>query len=99
MTATVPTVVEVQVRELPIDDLFVSPDNPRKTFDQAQLEELAASIRKDGILVPLSVRPQALSFEIVCGQRRHAAARIAGRATLPCIVREMTDAEAAEWAL
>jgi len=96
---TNPVVAEVQVREIPIDDLFVSPDNPRKTFDQVQLEELAASIRKDGILVPLSVRPQALSFEIVCGQRRHAAARIAERATLPCIVREMTDAEAAELAL
>lgn len=99
MTATAAPVTDVQVSEIPIDDLFVSPDNPRKTFDQTQLEELAATIRKDGILVPLSVRPQLLRFEIVCGQRRHAAARIAGKATLPCIVREMTDAEAAELAL
>jgi ParB/RepB/Spo0J family partition protein len=99
MTATAPVVADVQVREIPIDDLFVSPDNPRKTFDQTQLEELAATIRKGGILVPLSVRPQMYRFEIVCGQRRYAAGKIAGLVTLPCIVRKMTDAEAAELAL
>lgn len=89
----------VQIREIPIEDVFASPDNPRKTFNPAELEELAASIRVHGVQVPLLVRPIAKSFEIVCGHRRREAAELAGRETVPCIVREMTDEQAREAAL
>ena len=96
-----------EVREIEIDRLFVSPDEARKTIDQEALRGLAASIGLHGIQEPLLVRPRPgvnargndgglEAFEIVAGQRRCLAARIAGKTSCPCIVRAMPDAEAAE---
>lgn len=79
---------------LPIGQLFGSPTNPRKRFDQAKLEELAANIREIGILQPLLVRPlDTNTFEVVAGERRLRAARLAGVDLVPCAVRELTDEE------
>jgi|GEM_PF-5840439 ParB family chromosome partitioning protein len=87
---------------LPMQAIFEHPDNPRKNFDQAGLEELAASIRSKGLLQPIVVRPvrvehiEPTAYQIVCGARRYRACAIAGLKTVPAIVREMTDAEAIE---
>jgi ParB/RepB/Spo0J family partition protein len=104
-----------EVREIPLDQLHASLKNPRQTIDEAGLQELAASIREHGINVPLLVRPIDLdcmsgeplpgeakvgdAFEIICGHRRSEAATIAGLTSVPCIVRPMDDATAAEIAL
>jgi len=95
MTTTVQT--QSEYRDLPLDWLVVSPTNPRKTFDEDAMQELAASIRENGVLQPLLVRPRAeRSFEIVFGERRYRGAAIAEKETVPVCIREMTDAQVLE---
>ena len=80
----------------------VSPDKnqPRRTFDETALGELASSILEHGVLQPIVVRPAAAgSYTIVAGERRWRAARIAGLSEIPAIVRNMTDEQAMEIAL
>ena len=111
MTKTVPgsqfSVLRSQpteVREIPIGELVIGDGETRKTLDQTTLEELAASIAQIGVSEPLTVRrlevPEGWNdgqrFEIVAGQRRFEASKLAGKTHCPCIVRELTDAEAAD---
>ena len=80
---------------LPVDRLSPNPYQPRKTFDPAALDELAASIREHGVLQPLLVRPTpdaAGAYQIVAGERRWRAAQLADLDTLPGIVRDVDDA-------
>ena len=78
------------------------PENPRKKINQEELDELAQSIKSIGLLQPITVRRKsdvethALYYEIVCGHRRFEAAKLAGMAEIPCIVRELSDEEAYE---
>ena len=85
---------------LPITSLRESPTNPRKFFDEAGLKDLADSIREQGVNDPIHVRPLPLGsdfgFEIVAGARRFRASQLAGRDTIPALVREMTDLQALE---
>jgi ParB/RepB/Spo0J family partition protein len=88
-----------EIQQIEINRLIVAVDEPRKTLDQAALRELAASIAQAGIQEPLLVRAvggAAGPFEIVAGQRRWQAAKLAGKTSVPCIVREMSDAAARE---
>src|SRR5580658_1929380 len=95
MTTTVQT--QSEYRDLPLDWLVVSPTNPRKTFDEDAMQELAASIRESGVLQPLLVRPRAeRSFEIVFGERRYRGAAMAEKNTVPVCIREMSDAQVLE---
>jgi ParB family chromosome partitioning protein len=95
MTTTVQT--QSEYRDLPLDWLVGSPTNPRKTFDEDAMQELAASIRENGVLQPLLVRPRAeRSFEIVFGERRYRGAAMAEKETVPVCIREMTDAQVLE---
>lgn len=78
--------------------------NPRQSFEKDKLEELTASVRQDGVLEPILLRPAALDkagarFEIVAGERRFRAAGQAGLAAIPAIVRPVSDAKALELAL
>lgn len=73
--------------------------NPRKEFDEKKLGELIDSVKAKGMLEPLLVRPVGKGFEVVAGARRYRAAKAAGLAEVPCLVREMTDAEALEVAI
>lgn len=84
-----------QLREIPRAQLYPSPYNPKDRWQNPD-PDLAASFKVQGVLEPLIVRPRhAAGFEIVAGHRRWAAATLAALATLPCIVREMTDAQVA----
>ena len=86
-----------EYRNVPLSLLNVSRSNPRRTFDDAALKELAESIRAQGILSPLLVRPLTENgFEIVFGERRYRAAQLAGQDTVPVRIRQMSDAEALE---
>jgi ParB family chromosome partitioning protein len=93
--------VHGEQRLLSIDQLHPSGHNPRKTFGDIELIELADSIRQKGLLQPIIARPdrQRGGFEIVAGERRWRAAQKAGVHTVPVIVRDLTDQEAAEFAL
>jgi ParB family chromosome partitioning protein len=78
--------------ELPVDGIRPNTDQPRHSFDEPALEELAASIRQLGVLQPLLVRPQDNGFELVAGERRLRAAKRAGLSSVPVVVVE-TDRE------
>jgi ParB family chromosome partitioning protein len=95
MTTTVINATEY--RDLPLSQLNESKTNPRRVFDEASLKELAASIRSQGILSPLLVRPLTESgFEIVAGARRYRAAQMAESATVPVRIVHLSDAEVIE---
>lgn len=85
-----------EYRNLPLASLTESSNNPRRTFDEAALNELAESIKTQGILAPLVVRPVGQHFEIVAGARRYRAAHLAGLETAPVRIVELTDAQALE---
>jgi len=76
-----------------------NPHQPRRAFDQAALDELAASIRRHGVLQPLLVRPDKARYQLIAGERRWRAAQRADVTAVPCIVREIDDAEAEVLAL
>src|SRR5271170_7358384 len=87
----------VEYRDLPLSILTESKTNPRRIFDEAALKELAESIRSQGVLSPLLVRPlNERSFEIVAGARRYRAAQLAEAATVPVRIVNLTDAQALE---
>lgn len=79
---------------LPLKELQPSSTNPRRRIDETTIETLAASIRTQGVLEPLIVRENgkdAKKYEIVCGERRYRAAKLAGLTDLPCLVRKLSD--------
>lgn len=81
-------------------DVMPNPDQPRRQFEDEALSELAASVEKHGILQPLLVRPMPDgSYQIVAGERRWRAARMAGLTEVPVVIRELSDRETAELAL
>ncbi|MDX6706264.1 MAG: ParB family transcriptional regulator, chromosome partitioning protein [Solirubrobacteraceae bacterium] len=88
------------LRSLPVELIAPNPRQPRRAFDDAALEALAASLRERGVLQPVLVRPVAGgTYELVAGERRWRAAQIAGLASIPALVRARDDAEALETAL
>jgi len=96
MNATETTKATQEYRNIPIAQLKESSTNPRKTFDEKGLQELAESIRSKGVLLPLLVRPVNGHYEIVTGERRYRASKLAGRADVPATVRELSDEECLE---
>jgi ParB family chromosome partitioning protein len=72
---------------------------PRRVFDEAALENLSISIKRSGLMQPVVVRPVGDRFELVAGERRWRAAMRAGLEQIPALVRELSDQEAAEWAI
>lgn len=92
-------VTENAILRVKIEDIFTNPFQPRKQFDQESLWELSESIREYGVLQPLLVRKGAYGYELIAGERRLRAAKLAGRDDVPVLVREMTDKEMAEIAL
>lgn len=97
-----PTRMERTIQEISLDQIRPSAMNPRKTFDEESLHELADNIRQHGLLQPITIRPVdgETPYEIVCGERRYRAfllnqkIRVKVPATIPCIVRDMTDEDA-----
>lgn len=87
------------VTKLPIEQIHADKANPRRTFDAAQLEELAASLKQQGVLQPILVRKDGRGYRIIAGERRYRAAVKAGFSELPVLIREASDAEAYELAL
>jgi len=82
-----------------IDTIHESATNPRRTFDECKLGELAESIRTNGLIQPVTVRPHAEGFEIVAGARRFRAAQLAELFSIPARIVDITDAETVLWQL
>ena len=90
----------VSTSTLNINEIIPNKEQPRKTFDQTALEELADSIRQHGVLQPLLVRPLPNgAYQLVAGERRWRASRLAELKEVPVIIKELTDTEAMEIAI
>lgn len=89
-----------QILMIPQEDIFPNPNQPRKYFDYAELEGLAQSIRENGLLQPITVRPREESgYELISGERRLRAARIIGMKEIPCVISEADAEQSATLAL
>ena len=91
---------EKKVMEIPIDSIVPNPYQPRRVFSQSALEELSESIKVYGILQPITVRNKGNEeYELVAGERRLRASKLAGLATIPAIINNMSDESSAVLAL
>lgn len=84
---------------LSISEIVRNPNQPRKTFDEDKLKELADSIRQNGVLQPILVRRKGQKYEIVAGERRYQASKLAGLKEIPAVVREIDDDKVFQLAL
>lgn len=92
----------VAVRQIPLIQIGANPDQPRKTFTESELEDLAASIKEKGVLQPIllrAVKDRPYSYEIVAGERRFRASKMAGLNEIPALVKTLTNENAMEIAL
>ena len=93
------TVHEEEIQELPLSELRVNPYQPRKTFDTASLNELAKSIEEYGVVQPIIVKKSIKGYELIAGERRTKAAKIAGLKVIPAIIKDFDDQQMMEIAL
>lgn len=98
-TEGIPESDSSSVVQLKINDISPNSDQPRKYFDRQRLEELADSIKTNGIIIPIIVKKEGGGYKIVAGERRWRAAKIAGLAMVPAIIRDLTDLEVMQQAL
>lgn len=97
--AVIESISAEKIIQIPLDQIQANPYQPRKEFDRAKLESLAESIRIDGVLQPVVVRKASAGYELVMGERRLQAARIAGVNTVPAILKEVANVDALRLAL
>ena len=89
-----------EIVELPLDELRPNPYQPRKVFDEVKLQELADSIKEHGVFQPIIVKKSSIKgYEIIAGERRVKACKIAGLGKIPAIIRDFTDQQMMEIAL
>lgn len=88
-----------QITEISLDELRSNPYQPRKTFDEDSLNELAASIKEHGVFQPIIAKKSIKGYEIIAGERRVKASKIAGLTKIPAIIKDLTDEEMMEIAL
>lgn len=82
-----------------VEMIEANPYQPRQQFDDEQLQELAQSIEQSGVIQPIIVRKKGQKYELVAGERRLRATQLAGKETIPTIIREITDEQSMEYAL
>lgn len=99
LDALLPKVERGGVEQVNLEQLHVSPYQPRKRIDPEAIAELSSSIAEKGVLQPLLVRPSATGYEIVAGERRFRAAKQAGLNSVPVIVKNLNDQETLEIAI
>jgi ParB family chromosome partitioning protein len=85
-----------QIREIPVDKILPNPAQPRLSYEEESLTELASSIREHGVLQPILVRPTGSQYELIAGERRWRASRMAKRDSIPAIVVEFDEETALE---
>ena len=101
LSALIPGAVEegTGLLEIPVEGVAPNPRQPRTTFEDEALDALALSIREVGVLQPIVVRKTGSGFELIAGERRLRAAKLAGLATVPAVIRESDDTESLREAL
>ena len=87
------------ILEVKLDEIRSNPYQPRKTFNEESLQEMAESIKEHGIIQPVILKKSIKGYELIAGERRTRAARLAGLETIPAIIRDFNDQEMMEVAL
>ena len=95
----VDTATSNEIKNIPIDDIRSNPFQPRKHFDEEALQELADSIKAHGLFQPIIVKKSVKGYELIAGERRTKAAKIAGFDAIPAIIKEASDEDMLEIAL
>ena len=90
---------DTELRILNISDILPNRFQPRLKFEQDSLEQLAVSISKFGVIEPIVVRPVGKKFEIIAGERRYKASKLASKSTIPAIIINLSDKDSEELAL
>ena len=99
-TTHVSTAGSSSISEIPLDKIYPNPDQPRRTFDEEALGELAQSIKEHGVISPITLRKDANNqYMIIAGERRFRASKIAGLDSIPAYIRTAKDEQVMEWAL
>lgn len=99
-TTHISTAGSSSISEIALEKIYPNPDQPRRTFDEEALEELALSIKEHGVISPITLRKESNShYMIIAGERRFRAAKIAGLAAIPAYIRTAKDEQVMEWAL
>ncbi len=93
------TAEENDIKEIPVSEIRPNPYQPRKTFNEEALNELAESIKNYGVFQPIIVKKGLRGYDLIAGERRLRASKIAGLTTIPAIVKEFTDDEMREISL
>ena len=93
------TSTKEEIVEINLDELRPNPHQPRKIFKEEALHELAESIKKNGVFQPIIVKKSIKGYEIIAGERRFRASKLAGKETIPAIVRDFTEEQMIEIAL
>lgn len=88
-----------EIEEISVSEIRPNPYQPRKVFDEEALKELAASIQEHGVFQPIIVKKSIKGYELIAGERRLRASKLAGKTTIPAIIRDFTDEEMMEIAL
>ena len=88
-----------EIKEVPLDELRSNPYQPRKYFDEEALKELSESIKEHGVFQPIIIKKSIKGYEIIAGERRVKASRLAGKTTIPAIIRDFSDKDMMEIAL
>ena len=90
---------ESDIMELPVSEIRPNPYQPRKSFDQEALDELATSIKNYGVFQPIIVKKSIKGYDLIAGERRLRASKLAGLETIPAIIKDLSDDEMREIAL
>ena len=99
-TTHIATAGSSSINEIALDKIYPNPAQPRRTFDEEALEELAQSIKEHGVISPITLRKDASNrYMIIAGERRFRASKMAGLATIPAYIRTAKDEQVMEWAL
>ena len=99
-TTHISTAGSSSINEIALDKIYPNPDQPRRTFDEEALEELAQSIKEHGVISPITLRKDANNkYMIIAGERRFRASKIAGLNSIPAYIRTAKDEQVMEWAL
>lgn len=88
-----------ELRTLPLSQIKADPEQPRRTFDEEALAELAQSVKEHGVIQPIIVIKAGAQYQIVAGERRYRASKLAGLTTIPAIIRTLTDQNKLELSL
>lgn len=99
MVASIETAEGYTIKEVPLEKLRANPFQPRKNFDEDTLNELAESIREHGIIQPLVVRKSTFGYDILAGERRFRAAKLAGLSEVPVVEKDFDDKQMMELAI